>query len=66
MALPGSLGVCLCPWDVRPQQACAQAALLVQAAYDPANTQREQRGVWQGRGPWGATIHSAPGSDRLK
>jgi hypothetical protein len=67
------------PWHCRALWVCAsapgtcgrsrrvaQAALLVQAASDPANAQREQRGVWQGRGPWGATIHSAPGSDRIK
>jgi hypothetical protein len=66
IALPGSLGLCLCPWDVRQQQACAQAALLVKVAYDPANAQRLQRCVWQGLGPWGATTHSAPGSDRIK
>jgi len=40
IALPGSLGLCLYPRDVRQQQACAQAALLVQAADDPANAQR--------------------------
>ena len=53
-------------WRVRLQQACAQAALLGQAADEPANTQRQQRRVEQGPGPGCAAPHGAPNAPGLQ
>jgi hypothetical protein len=41
--LPEPFGLILCLQHVRPQQACAEAALFVEVACDPALTPRARR-----------------------
>jgi len=54
MASAGVSGFCPCRRDVRPPQACAQAALLLQAACDPASAPSARRGACgRGRAPGG-------------